>query len=131
VDLQPQTAALKAVLDALPGVTTVIGMTNGRRPEPQAIRYRVMDKMFAILAVRGAPWMTIKCDPHMIEILEEQYSGVGHRTHLDHRHWISVDLGSDVPAEEAQRLAESAYRLVRSGLTRKQQTELAAADGGA
>ena len=129
MDLPPQTAALKAVLDALPGVTTIVGMTNGHRPEPQAIRYKVGDKMFAILAVRGAPWVTVKCDPHMIEILQEQYSSVGHRTHLDHRHWISVDLGGDVPAEEIERLSGSAYHLVRAGLTRKQQADLAALDG--
>jgi predicted DNA-binding protein (MmcQ/YjbR family) len=129
LDLKPPTAALKAVLDALPGVSTVTGMTRGRTPAPQSIRYKVMDKMFAILAVRGAPWMTVKCDPHLIEIIKEQYAGVGHRTHLDHRHWISVDLAGDVPAEEARRLAESAYRLVRAGLTRKQQAAIAAADG--
>jgi predicted DNA-binding protein (MmcQ/YjbR family) len=127
LDLEPCTAALKAVLDGLPGVSTITGMTRGRSPTPQSIRYRVMDKMFAILALRGVPWMTVKCDPHLIEILKEQYVGVGHRTHLDHRHWISVNLDADVPAEEAERLAESAYQLVRAGMTRKQQAELAAA----
>jgi predicted DNA-binding protein (MmcQ/YjbR family) len=127
--LEPRTAALKALLDALPGVTTVTGMTLGRNPQPQSIRYKVMEKMFAILTVRGAPWMTVKGDPHLIEILKEQYAGVAHRTHLDRRYWISVNLDGDVPPDEAARLAESAYRLVRAGLTRKQQAELAAAEG--
>jgi predicted DNA-binding protein (MmcQ/YjbR family) len=126
MDLEPRTAALKAALDRLPGVSTITGMTQGGMPTPQSIRYRVMDKMFAILAVRGTPWVTVKCDPHQIDILKEQYVGVAHRTHLDRRHWISVNLDADVPAEEVERLAESAYRLVRAGLTRKQQGELAA-----
>ena len=49
----------------------------------------------------------------------------GHRSHLDRRFWISVDLDADVPADEVARLAEASYELVCAGLTRKQQAELA------
>jgi len=126
VDINPRTAALKALVEALPGVTSIVGMSRGHTPAPQSIRYAVKAKMFVILSLRGVAWMTLKAHPHMIDILQEQYAGVGHRTHLDHRHWISIDLDADAPPEECERLAISAYHLVRAGLTRKQQAELAA-----
>jgi predicted DNA-binding protein (MmcQ/YjbR family) len=89
--------------------------------------YKVMGKTFAILSVRrdGCGWLILKCDPHLAEILREQYSDVGHRTHLDRRHWIAITLGGDVPADQTHRLAAHSYDLVCAGLTRKQRAELA------
>ncbi len=58
-------------------------------------------------------------------MLRGHYRGVGHRSHLDPRFWISVDLDSDVPASEVRRLVDQSYDLVCAGLTRKQKTELA------
>jgi len=91
---------------------------------PLALDYRVMGKTFAILQVRGEALVILKCDPHLAEILREQYRGVGHRTHLDPRHWICVWLEADVPAEEVERLAQGSYDLVCAGLTKKQRAEL-------
>ncbi|TAL34266.1 MmcQ/YjbR family DNA-binding protein [Phenylobacterium sp.] len=125
MELGPQTRALQARLEALPGA---VGepMTASRGREPLVILYKVMGKMFAILAARGPQNVIVKCDPHLAEILREQYAGVGHRSHLDRRFWISIDLDSDVPADEILRLAEASYRLICDGLTRKQKAELAA-----
>ena len=82
--------------------------------------------MFAILATRTVQAVSLKCDPHLAEILREQYAGVGHRYHLDRRHWISVSLDADVPPEEVERLVAQSYDLVVAGLTRKQRAELQA-----
>jgi predicted DNA-binding protein (MmcQ/YjbR family) len=85
-----------------------------------------MGKMFAFLALRGAPNVILKCDPHIAEVLRGHYRGVGHRSHLNQRFWISVDLESDVPASEVARLVGHSYDQVRAGLTRKQKAELEA-----
>jgi len=90
------------------------------------LRYKVMEKMFAILSVRGAEWVILKCDEHLIEVLREQYAGVGHRSHLDRRFWISVNLDADVPPEALERLLANSYDLVCAGLTKKQKAELTA-----
>ena len=63
---------------------------------------------------------------NLAQSLREQYEGVGHRSHLDRRFWISVNLDADVPKEEIERLAGHSYALVCEGLTRKQKAELAA-----
>ena len=126
--LPPRTEALKAVLEAMPGA---VGepMNAARGSTPLVILFKVMGKMFAILNVRGTENVILKCDPHLAEVLREQYAGVGHRSHLDRRFWIAVDLNSDVPAGEVERLAASSYGLVRAGLTKKQRAELDALAG--
>ena len=102
-------------------------MSASRSSTPLVLLYKVMGKMFAILSVRRTENVILKCDAHLAEVLREQYAGVGHRSHLDRCFWISVDLDSDVPAEEIERLAAGSYDLVRAGLTRKQKAALEAA----
>ncbi len=125
IELDFRSDALKAVLDAKPGA---VGepMTAARGSKPLVLIYKVMGKMFAILALRGAPNVILKCDPHLAEVLRGHYRGVGHRSHLDRRFWISVDLDSDVPESEVRRLAGHSYEQVCAGLTRKQKAELEA-----
>ena len=115
------TAAVKAALEAKPGAVGA--------PLPSApgvMIYKVMGKMFAILETRRVEAVILKCDPYLIEILREQYTGIGHRSHLDRRFWICVNLDGDVPVEEIERLATHSYELVCAKLTRKQKAELEA-----
>ena len=113
--------ALKVILDALPGAT--VGPVPGPRGASRdALLYKVMGKVFAILAP-GA--VGLKCDPHLADVLREQYVGVGHYRHFL-RNWISVSFESDVPPREIERLTAGSYDLVCSGLTRKQRADLAA-----
>ena len=120
MDLTSRTEALRAVLAAMPGATAE-PMGAPRSSEPSVLIFKVMGKMFAILSVRKIENVILKCDPHLAETLREQYAGIGHRSHLDRRFWISVTLDADVPADEVERLAGHSYEQVRAGLTRKQQ----------
>ena len=120
----PVAAAVQAALEAKPGAAgeslpSAAGVTM----------YKVMGKLFAILTTRRTPNVILKCDPHLAEVLKEQYAGVGHRSHLDRRFWISVELDADLPLSEIERLAAHSYELVCAGLTRKQQAELVARSG--
>ena len=124
--IHPAAVALQAVIEALPGAA---GDARGppRARQPYSVLYKVAGKMFAILGVRGpsAPFVILKSDPHLAEILREQYAGVGHRSHLDRRFWIAVDLDADVPADEVERLLQQSYALVCESLTKKQRAALA------
>lgn len=126
MELTERVAALKTVLDAMPGATPLARSPPRSTKGPTVLDYKVMGKTFAILQVRGGERVILKCDPHLVEILKEQYAGVGHRSHLDRRYWICVELDADVPAAETERLAAGSYHLVRAGLTKQQQAELAA-----
>lgn len=113
-------AAVRAALAARPGAA------GDELPSaPGVVLHKVMGKMFAILEARKAQYLIVKCDPHLVDILREQYQGVGHRSHLDRRFWICIDLRSDVPTDEIVSLIERSYALVCEGLTRKQKAELA------
>ncbi len=118
-------AAVQAILEAKPGATAEPVTARAGRA-PVAVMYKIAAKVFAILSVRGEAYVILKCDPHLAEVLRAQYAGVGHRSHLDRRHWISISLDADVPPEEIERLIAHSYELVRSGLTRKQKAELEA-----
>jgi predicted DNA-binding protein (MmcQ/YjbR family) len=126
LELGERTAALKAILDAMPGADPLARSPPRSTKGPLVLDYRVMGKTFAILQVRGEALVILKCDPHLAEILREQHRGVGHRSHLDPRHWICVWLEADVPVEEVERLAKGSYDLVRAGLTKKQRAGLEA-----
>ena len=123
--LGKRTTALKAVLDAMPGAVGA-PMTSATGTIPLVLLYKVMGKMFAILSVREEEFVILKCDPHLAEIMREKYTGVGHRTHLDRRFWISVDLDSDVPPAEVKRLVAHSYEQVCAKLTARQKAELSA-----
>jgi len=125
VTLGKRTLALKSKLDALPGATAS-PMTAATGTVPLVLIYKVMGKTFAILSVRAEEFVMLKADPGFVPLLRERYEGIGHRTHLDPRHWIAVALDSDVPAKEVARLARQSYDLVVAGLTKKQQAKLKA-----
>jgi predicted DNA-binding protein (MmcQ/YjbR family) len=110
-------------LSAMPGATASAAPTPGGRPPPAMI-FKVMGKMFAIVGLGKVQHVILKCDPHLVEVLKETYAGVGHRSHLDPRNWISVALDADVPEDEIGRLVEQSYELVCAGLTRKQREAL-------
>jgi predicted DNA-binding protein (MmcQ/YjbR family) len=123
MDLPDRTAALKEVLDAMPGAVGAPMMAS-RGSVPLVLIYKIKGKMFAILSVRAEQFVVLKCDPFRAEILRETYSGVGHRSHLDPRFWISVELDADVPDEEIRALAAHSWDQVAATLTRKQRAEL-------
>jgi predicted DNA-binding protein (MmcQ/YjbR family) len=115
--------AARAAIEAMPGAE------GSRLPSAPAVTlYKIMGKMFAILEDGKAQGVILKCDPHLAEVLRDQYAGIGHRSHLDRRFWIFVDLGpqGDIPADEAKRLIGHSYDLVTAQLTKKQKAELAA-----
>ncbi|MEJ0026677.1 MAG: MmcQ/YjbR family DNA-binding protein [Rhizomicrobium sp.] len=123
--LPKKTAALKTRLDAFPGA--VAGpMAASRGTTPLVLIYKVMNKTFAILSVRADAFVILKADPDRVPLLRERCDGIGHRSHLDPRHWIAVALDSDVPARDVARLAKQSYNLICAGLTVPQKAALAA-----
>lgn len=116
----PNVAAVQTLLAAQPGAAGA-----SLSSPPGVLLYKVMGRMFGIVSVTGG-YVILKCDPHLAEVMRAQYAGIGHKSHLDRRFWISVDLGGDVPATEIARLVAHSYAQVCAKLTRKQQAELAA-----
>jgi predicted DNA-binding protein (MmcQ/YjbR family) len=117
-------ATVKAWIEAKPGAEGM-PFTPRKNSIPLIVIYKIMGKMFAILSLRGIEDVILKCDPGLASALRQEYSGVGHRSHLDRRFWVSVRLNADVPTREIKRLVSLSYDLVCAGLTVKQRAELA------
>jgi predicted DNA-binding protein (MmcQ/YjbR family)/uncharacterized protein YdhG (YjbR/CyaY superfamily) len=118
-----RTKQLQVRLNRMPGAALTAMSARAGSP-PLALIYKVMGKMFAILSARGEEFVILKCDPNLVPALRQQYRGVGHRSHLDKRYWISVSLDADVPANEIRRLVDHSYGLVVASLTAKQRAHL-------
>jgi predicted DNA-binding protein (MmcQ/YjbR family) len=82
-------------------------------------------KMFAILGTGETAFVILKCDPHLAEVMKSQYDGIGHRSHLDRRFWISVDLDADVPLTEIKKLIAHSHAQVVATLSKKAQAAFA------
>jgi predicted DNA-binding protein (MmcQ/YjbR family) len=122
--LSRRTATVKAWIEARPGAEGR-AFTPRKNSPPLVVIYKVMGKMFAVLSVRGVEDVILKCDPMLASVLRKDYTGVGHRSHLDPHFWISVRLDADVPIKEIKRLVSLSYDLVCSKLTAKQRTAVA------
>lgn len=118
---RPRNAKLDSALAKVRG--TIEGMPAAIVSPKMANIYHVMGKTFAILWTGKTAGLILKSD--VAEMLRERYAGIGHKSHLDSRNWIFVELDSDVPLPEVRRLVSRSYDLVVAGLTKKQQAFLA------
>lgn len=121
--LSSRSIALMESIEAQPG-STVKPMTPPRGSVPNVLIYKVMNKMFCIMSIRGTEGAILKCDPDRALLLRERYEGISHRSHLDSRYWISVSLEADVPADEVKNLVIHSYEQVCLKLTKKEMAEL-------
>ena len=93
-------------------------------------RYQVGGKLFAATmtpgpsydaAYAGRDLLSLKCDPAWAEALRAEHAGILPGFYADKRHWVSVDLGSDVSDELLRELIGHTHALVFSKLTKKAQ----------
>ncbi len=94
---------------------------------PDALVYKVMGKIFAILAWQKEPLtISLKADPIDAVILRRQYAAIMPGYHLNKKHWNTVTLDGTVPDDELQLMMDESYDLVVQGLTRAKQKALRA-----
>ncbi len=93
---------------------------------PEAAVFKVAGKMFALVAMDGPPdYITLKAVPEEGEALRAQYAFIREGYYMNKRHWITVDLEADTPAELVKGLVADSYDLIVSKLPKRIRTELA------
>ncbi len=86
---------------------------------------KVAGKMFALIPLDSEKKViALKCDPDRSEHLRMHYEGITGAFHMNKRHWNSVALDSDVPADLIARLIRHSYALVVSKLPKYIRTQL-------
>src|SRR5262245_7026821 len=63
-NLSERVAALLASIEAKPGAVAK-PMSAPRATTPSFVIYKVMEKMFAIVTIRGTEYVVVKCDPSL------------------------------------------------------------------
>jgi predicted DNA-binding protein (MmcQ/YjbR family) len=96
---------------------------------PDALVYKVMGKMFALLPAYVKPgemaYVVFKAEPHLGQLLRESWPAVTDAWHFNKIHWNSVLMDGTVPDDEVRAWIVHSYALVVKGLTRVQRAALA------
>jgi predicted DNA-binding protein (MmcQ/YjbR family) len=92
---------------------------------PDALVFKVLDKMFALVAWQKDPLtISLKADPVDAVILRKQYKAIIPGYHMNKKHWNTVTLDSSVPDDEVRQMIDESYALVVAGMTRAKQIQL-------
>ena len=92
---------------------------------PQALVYKVMGKMFALVAWEENPLtISLKCDPDEALFLRDLYPAVIPGYYMNKRHWNTVTIDGSIPDLEFWRMIDDSYKLVVSGLKKAQKDML-------
>jgi len=96
---------------------------------PQAAVFKIGGKMFALVALDGpGESVTVKVDPEEGAALRDRHGFVREGYYMNKRHWITIDLGPDVPDAFVRDLLENSHSLVAATLTKKARVGLGLGD---
>jgi predicted DNA-binding protein (MmcQ/YjbR family) len=75
--------------------------------------FKVGGKMHCMVSLDDSPGrVTIKCDPDVAVGLRDSYAAIGPGYYMNKRHWITIELGGDVPDALLTDLVADSYGLV-------------------
>jgi predicted DNA-binding protein (MmcQ/YjbR family) len=101
------------------------GATEERPFGPEVLVYKVMGKIFALVAWEVTPLrLSLKCDPDFALALRDQYTAVQPGYHLNKKHWNTLTLDGGIPEEEVWSLLNHSYELVVRSLKKADQALL-------
>ncbi|RUA15243.1 MAG: MmcQ/YjbR family DNA-binding protein [Clostridia bacterium] len=92
---------------------------------PDVLVFKVMGKMFALLAWQADPLrISLKCDPDDALALRKQYMAVRPGYYMNKRHWNTITLDGSIPEGEIWAMIDDSYALVARGLKKALREEL-------
>ena len=101
------------------------GAVEERPFGPDALVYKVMGKMFALIAWEESPLrITLKCDPDEALFLRDIYTAVQPGYYMNKKHWNTITLDGSIPEKEFWRMIDDSYALVVKGLTKARRQQL-------
>ena len=102
-----------------------VGATEEWPFDPETPVYKVMGKMFALLAPEHDPLrITLKCDPDHALMLRDTYASVIPGYYMNKWHWNTIILDGSIPNDEIEEMIDESYDLVVKGLTKAARKEL-------
>jgi predicted DNA-binding protein (MmcQ/YjbR family) len=90
-------------------LTKLPGASSSYPFGPEALVFKVMDKMFALVAHKSDSNLriTLKADPEDVQMLAREYDSITFGYHMNKKHWITIDLQSNNKDEFLLELAKN------------------------
>jgi len=124
---------MKMILDSVKDyLLAKPGATEGRPFGPEALVFKVMGKMFALVSWQEDPLrINLKCDPDLALTLRAQYPAVLPGYHMNKKHWNTLVLDGTIPQDEVWSMMDHSYQLVVQSLKKAERQQLAALESPA
>lgn len=98
---------------SLPGVTEATPFEKFSRGKFTILVFYVSGHMFCYFNIDDFTSITLKGNPETITDLKERYQAVNDPYNGNKRHWMSVDVNSDVSDTMLRQLIKASYDLVK------------------
>ena len=92
---------------------------------PKALVYKVMGKMFALIAWEKDPLdISLKCDPDFALVLRDHYPAIKAGYHMNKKHWNTLTLDGSIPEKQVLDMIDDSYDLVVKKLKKADREKL-------
>ena len=92
---------------------------------PEALVFKVMGKMFALIAWQKTPLtISLKCEPNHAMALRAMFTAVKPGYHLNKEHWNTVTLDNNLPEDEIIEMINHSYKQVVKGLKKSDREKM-------
>ena len=98
---------------SLPGVTEATPFEKFSRGKFTILVFYVSGHMFCYFNIDDFTAITLKGNPQDIVELKERYQAIGEPFNGNKRHWMSVEMNSDVNDTMLKQLVRASYNLVK------------------
>jgi predicted DNA-binding protein (MmcQ/YjbR family) len=86
--------------------------------------YKVMEKMFALVALHEGFRITLKCAPEKALLLRDMYPAVHGGYYMNKRHWNTITIDGSLPDVDLLPRIDDSYHLVVKGLKKADRERL-------
>jgi len=94
--------------------------------DENTLAFRVGTKIFALVDIKLAESVNLKCDPERAVELRDRYNDIVPGYHMNKKHWNTVGLKGTLPPNLIQELVQHSHQLVFKSLPKKEQLEIEA-----
>ncbi len=88
------------------------GATETTPFDETTLVYKIGGKMFLLTDMENGQWINVKCDPDRAIELRERYEEVTPGWHMNKRHWNTIRIDGDLPAQLIREWIRDSYDLV-------------------
>lgn len=86
--------------------------------------FKVGGKLFLLIDSDNPNSINVKCNPEKGVELRETYLGIQPGYHMNKKHWLTIQLNSDIPNSIILNCIDQSYELVFKSLSKKTQNTL-------